>query len=195
MIIGKEREKIMNLSNGTQWPIAIITGIILVIIACGLTIYVSFLQPLHEDKDLMLDYHTLDAHVNDLIAEEIAFNKKYTLTYIGESVSLEGSTIAYKLEDMNAQPVNNADMYLSVVRPIVNATDIILTSPRIENGNYYFDNVKVPKKGRWNILLKITVGNNSRHMNLKSDTMDKDVYEYGFDKPMRNYAANGGRSL
>jgi len=185
----------MNLSKGTQWPIAIVTGIILIIAACALTIYLSFLQPLHEDTDLMLDYHTLDAHANDLIIEEIAFNKKYTLSYIGQGVSLEGSTIAYKLEDKNSKPVNNADIYLSLVRPIVNDEDIILTSPRIENGNYYFDNVKVPKKGRWNILAKVTVGDNTRHMNLKSDTAEKNVYEYGFDKPMRNYGANGGRSL
>lgn len=185
----------MNLSEGKQWPIAIITGIILIVIACGVTIYVSFLQPLHEDRDLMLDYHTLDANVNDLIIAEISFKKKYTLTYIGEGVSLEGSTIAYKLVDSNAQPVNNANIKLSVVRPIVHAADIGFTSPRVENGNYYFDNVKVSEKGRWNILAKVSVGDEFRHMNLKSDTMDKDVFEYGFDKPMRNYGANGGRTL
>ena len=195
MIIEKEREKRMNLADGKQWPIAIVTGIILIVIACGMTIYVSFLQPLHEDTDFMLDYHTLDANVNELILAEIAFNKKYNLTYIGESVSLEGSTIAYKIEDTNGQPVNNADLHLSIVRPIVHAADITLTQPRVENGNYYFDNVKVPEIGRWSILVKVSVGEDFRHMNLKSDTMDKDVYEYGFDKPMRNYAANGGRSI
>jgi len=185
----------MNLSEGKQWPIAIITGIILVIIACGLTIYVSFLQPLHEDRDLMLDYHTLDANVNDVIIAEVSFKKKYDLTYIGEGVSQEGSTIAYRLEDKNGQPVNGAEIKLSVVRPIVHAADINVSVPRIENGNYYFDNVKVPEKGRWNILVKVSVGDEFRHMNLKSDTMDKDVYEYGLDKPMRNYGANGGRTL
>ena len=195
MIISREREKTMNLADGKQWPIAIVTGIILIIIACGVTIYVSFLQPLHEDRDLMLDYHTLDANVNKLILAEIAFNKKYTLTYIGEGVSLEGSTIAYKIEDINGKPVNDADLHLSIVRPIVNAANITFDKPRIENGNYYFDDVKVPEIGRWSILVRVSVGDDYRHMNLKSDTMDKYIYEYGFDKPMRNYVANGGRSI
>lgn len=185
----------MNLSSGKQWPIAITIGVILLVIACGVTIYVSFLQPLQEDTDLMLDYHTLDANVNDVIVAEIAFNKKYKLSYIGEPVSTQGSTVAYRLVDMNGNPVENARIDLSIVRPIVHQDDITFSAPRIENGNYYFEDVKVPAQGRWNILAKVSVGEDFRHMNLKSDTMDKDVYEYGLDKPMRNYAANGGRSL
>ncbi len=185
----------MNLYSGKQWPFGITVGTILIVIACALTIYIALLQPVEEDRDLMLDYQTLDANVNDLIVAAIVFNKKYSLSYIGEGVSQEGSTIAYKLEDMEGNPVNTAEIKLSIVRPVVNTAEISAAKPRVENGNYYFDNVKVPEKGRWNILAKVSVGNDFRHMNLQSDTMQKNVFEYGLDKPMRNAGANGGRSI
>jgi hypothetical protein len=191
-MLTEEGEK---MRDGLQWPIGVITSVILIIIACALTIYVALLQPVQEDADMMLNYHSLDAGANDIIIAGIKFNRKYKLTYVGEGVSLDGSAISYKIEDMNANPVNNAVVKVVLSRPIIEEDKIELENPHVENGIYTFDNVKVTKKGRWNILAKVAVNDDFRHMNLKSDTTDKDVYEYGLDKPMRNYAANGGSTL
>jgi nitrogen fixation protein FixH len=192
MTLTEEGEK---MRDGLHWPIGVITSVILIVIACAVTIYVALLQPVQEDADMMLGYHNLDASANDMIIAGIKFNAKYKLTYIGEGVSLEGSSIAYKIEDMDANPVNNAVVKVVLSRPIIEENQIELENPHVENGVYTFENVKVAKEGRWNILAKVTVNEDFRHMNLKSDTADKDVYEYGLDKPMRNYAANGGRTL
>lgn len=181
--------------NGMQWPIGIIGSIIFIVIACGVTIYVALLQPVKEDADMMLDYYALDTNANDVIFAGIMFNKKYKLTYTGDGVSLEGSTLSYKIEDVNGNPVNDAVVKVVVLRPVVAEDTIVLENPRIENGNYVFEDVKVAKKGRWNILARVTIGEDFRHMNLKSDTMQKNVFEYGLDKPMRNAGANGGRTL
>jgi nitrogen fixation protein FixH len=192
MTLTEEGEK---MRDGLHWPIGVITSVILIVIACAVTIYVALLQPVQEDADMMLGYHNLDARANDMIIAGIKFNAKYKLTYIGEGVSLEGSSIAYKIEDMDANPVNNAVVKVVLSRPVIDENQIELENPHVENGVYTFKNVKVAKEGRWNILAKVTVNEDFRHMNLKSDTADKDVYEYGLDKPMRNYAANGGRTL
>jgi len=181
--------------DGLQWPIGVIASVIFIIIACAFTIYVALLQPVQEDADMMVGYHNLDAGANDTIIAGIKFNRKYKLTYIGQGVSLEGSSISYKIEDINANPVNNAVVKVVLSRPVIEEDKIELENPHVENGVYTFENVKVTKKGRWNILTKVTVNEDFRHMNLKSDTTDKDVYEYGLDKPMRNYAANGGSTL
>ena len=181
--------------NGMQWPIGIISSIIFIVIACAVTVYIALLQPVKEDQEMMLDYHALDANANDVIVAGIIFNKKYNLTYTGEGVSVNGSTLSYRLEDMDGNPINNATFEVVIARPIVTTENVSLNNPRIEDGNYIFDNVKVSEKGRWNILAKVTVGGDYRHMNLKSDTMDKSVYEYGLGKPMRNYGANGGRTV
>ena len=181
--------------NGMQWPIGIISSIMFIVAACAVTVYLALLQPVKEDQEMMLGYHALDANANDVIVAGIIFNKKYNLSYTGEGVSLDGSTLSYRLEDANGNPVNDATFEVIISRPVVTTENVSLENPRIENGNYIFENVKVSEKGRWNILAKVTVGEDYRHMNLKSDTMDENVYEYGLDKPMRNYGANSGRTV
>jgi hypothetical protein len=188
----KEGER---MRDGIHWPIGIISSVILIIIACALTIYVALLQPVQEDQDMMADYHSLNASINDIIIAGVKFNAKYKLSYIGEGVSTEGSSISYRIEDMEANPVNDAVIKVVLSRPITSDNQLVLENPRITDGTYVFENVKVALEGRWNILTKVSVGDDYRHMNLKSETMDKNVYEYGLDKPMRNYAANGGRTL
>ena len=178
------------MSDGKHWPIGIIAATIFIVIACGVTIYVALLQPVQEDGDMMMDYHTLDTNANDIIVANIIFNKKYTLSYTGEAVSQEGSTLSYKLEDAQGNAVDDAHFEVMLSRPILHGSEITLGAPKVENGNYIFENVKVSKKGRWNILTKVSIGNDFRHMNLKANTMDKGVYEYGIDKPMRNAGAN-----
>ena len=184
----REREKKM--SDGKQWPIGVIVSTILIIIACGVTIYIALLQPVQEDADMMMDYQALDRNAKDIIVAGVVFNKKYSLKYTGEPVSQEGSRLAYEIIDKDGNAVNDAKFEVVLSRPILSGSEITLGEPRVENGNYIFDDVKVTKKGRWNILAKVSIGNDFRHMNLKSDTMDKGVYEYGFDKPMRNAGAN-----
>ena len=180
--------------NGMQWPIGVVGSIMLIVVACGVTIYIALLQPVQEDADMMTDYHSLDANVNDIIVAGIIFNKKYNLIYTGEGVSTQGSRVSFMIEDMEGNPVDNAVVDVIISRPITSDNQVVLQNPHKENGNYIFDNVKVAEKGRWNILTKVTVGEDYRHMNLKSDTLEKHVFEYGLDKPMRNYGANGGRS-
>lgn len=184
----------MSLSSGKQWPIGVSLSIMLIVGACALTVYIALLQPVEEDADMMLDYHSLNANVNDVIVAEIVFNRKYSAKYIGEGVSQEGSRIAYRVEDLNGNPVNNAKIEVILTRPITREHNINLGEPRIEDGNYYFDNTVVSDKGRWNILAKVSVGDVYRHMNLKSDTTSKNIFEYGLNKPMRNSVANGART-
>ena len=187
--IGTE-EKGEQMSDGKHWPIGIIAATIFIVIACAVTIYVALLQPVQEDADMMQTYHELNMNANEVIVAGIRFNKKYTLTYTGEGVSEEGSTISYKLVDNNGSLINNAQLTVILSRPITSDNKMTLDNPKIDNGIYSFDNIKVPLKGRWNILAKVQIEDDFRHMNLKSDTMDKGVYEYGLDKPMRNSGAN-----
>ena len=141
---GIEEGKIM--SDGKHWPIGIIAAIIFIVIACGFTIYVALLQPVQEDRDLMLDYHGVDQNANKLIVAGLVFNQKYKLTYTGEGVSTEGSTLSYKLEDTNNKPINDAVIEVILSRPITSDNQQVLNNPRIENGNYIFENIQVAKK-------------------------------------------------
>jgi hypothetical protein len=181
--------------DGKQWPIGIIAGTIFIVFACAATVYIALMQPVEENDDLMLDYHTLDTNVNDVIANAIIFNQKYDLSYTGEGVSTQGSTLSYRIVNKAGEPVNDAEFTVVLTRPATSKENIALGQPEVSEGEYVYKNVTVPKAGRWNILAKISVGKNYRHMNLQSDTQDKNVYEYGLDKPMRNAAANAPTSV
>jgi len=190
MLIEEKEKGWIQMSNGKHWPIGIIISTILIVIACGVTIYIALLQPVQEDGDMMMDYHTMDINANDVIVAGFIFDKKYSLTYTGEPVSQEGSTLSYQILDKDGNAVNDAKFEVILARPILSGLEISLAEPKVDNGNYIFDEVKVTKKGRWNILAKVSIGDDFRHMNLKSDTMSKGIYEYGLDKPMRNQGAN-----
>ena len=178
------------MSDGKWWPVGIIASTMLIVIACGVTIYIALLQPVQEDGDMMMDYQSMDVNANDIIVAGLIFNKKYSLTYTGEAVSQEGSKLSYNIVDQDGNAINNAKFKVILARPILVGSEIILSEPIVDNGNYIFENTKVSAKGRWNILARVSVGDDFRHMNLKSDTIDKSVQEYGFDKPMRNAGAN-----
>ncbi|MDF1880824.1 hypothetical protein JHD50_05810 [Sulfurimonas sp. MAG313] len=178
------------MSDGKQWPIGIIASIIFIVLACAATIYVALMQPVQEDADMMMGYHTLNNNANDIIVAGIIFDKKYNLTYVGEGVSLEGSTLAYKITNKKGDFINDAKIEVILSRPITLDNQVTLSQAKINNGIYSFENIKVPLKGRWNILARVVIGNDFRHMNLKSETGAKSVYEYGLNKPMRNSGAN-----
>ena len=188
----EEGEKKM--SNGKHWPIGIIISTILIVIACGVTIYIALLQPVQEDGDMMMDYHSMDRNANDVIVAGFIFNKKYSLTYTGEPVSENGSRLSYQVLDKDGNAINDAKFDVILSRPILSGFEIVLGEPTVENGNYTFDNVKVTEKGRWNILARVSIGDDFRHMNLKSNTLDQGIYEYGLEKPMRNTGANNKKA-
>ena len=178
------------MSNGKQWPIGIIAATIFIVLACAGTIYIALLQPVQEDADMMMGYHALDANANGIIVAGIIFDKKYNLTYIGEGVSMSGSRVAYKITDKQGKPINDALINIILSRPITSDNEVKLAKPSVKEGVYTLNDVKVPLKGRWNILAKVIIGNDFRHLNLKSDTNDKGIYEYSLNKPMRNAGAN-----
>lgn len=181
---------VIMLNNGKQWPIGITIATIFIICSCAFTIYIALLQPVQEDKDMMIDYHTYDNTVNDIIKIGILFDKKYKVSFVGDGVSLTGSTFGYKIVDFNNKPIKNAIIDVIITRPITIDQKIILDSPIFINDIYSFQNIQVPNEGRWNILTKISIGNLYKHINLKSDTSDSNVYEYGLNNPMRDQKAN-----
>jgi hypothetical protein len=54
-----------------------------------------------------------------------------------------------------------------------------LTDPEMtEAGRYEFAPVKLPAEGRWDVMAKVTVGDDYRFYNMKADTRYTDAFEY-----------------
>jgi hypothetical protein len=53
-----------------------------------------------------------------------------------------------------------------------------LNNPIVQDGIYTFTNVKLPEKGRWDIMAKVSVADVTRYFNIKADTRIKEAVEY-----------------
>ena len=168
----------MNKSNGKIWPYAIAIAIFLVFLAAVSTVVITSTMPVEDSDTNMMGYHEADAKANELIESKIAFNKKYKLEFLSDSLHVEGSTLSYKITDKQDNAINNAKVLVIVTRPNEHKYDQELNNPTIVDGVYTFSDVKLEVEGRWNIMAKVDVGENERFYNVKMDTRSKGAYEY-----------------
>lgn len=166
------------LQSGKIWPYAIGSSIIAVFGACVLTVYIANTLPVEKSDRYMMGYHDADASANELINARIAFDKKYKIQYLTESLSLDKSILKYKVTTVSGESVNDAKVLVIITRPNNHKNDQELASPSVNDGVYTFNSVTLPIAGRWNFMAKVTVGELERFYNLKVDTRYKDTYEY-----------------
>jgi len=168
----------MSKSNGRIWPYAIGASITLVFGFCVATIIVTQKANIQTSDAYMTYYQDADANINDLIEARIAFDKKYKIKYISKGIAAEGSTLSYKVTDLNDKVINNATVILSTSRPEMNDFNQNLDNPTVENGIYTFSDLKFPKAGVWNLIAKVQIGDNYRFYNIKADTRNTNSYEF-----------------
>lgn len=157
------------------WPISISIGIALVFMLGVGTIMVANKLPVQESDRYMMSYQDADHKANELIKAQIAFNKKYKISYINNGLSLENMTLKYKVTDLDSNPVNDAKLKLMITRPNSHKFDKEVDNPSIENGVYAFNSINLPKEGRWNFIVKVSVGDLYRFYNIKADTREKSI--------------------
>jgi hypothetical protein len=168
----------MNLSNGRIWPYAIGASIIFIFGACVATIIVANTLPVEKSDTYMMGYHEADDRANEIIGAQIAFNKKYKIEYIPDELKSQNGVVKYRVSDLNSNPVNNAEIKIVVTRPNNHKFDQELSNPKVEDGIYTFDSIALAEEGRWDIMAKVSVGEEHRFYNIKRDTREMKVVEY-----------------
>jgi len=170
----------MNLSNGRIWPYSIAVLIILVFSFCVGTVIVTNSANIQESDLYMSDYQEIDGSANDIIEAEIAFNKKYKVKYLSDSLSIDSTVLKFIVSDSDSNQVNNAKFKVIMNRPELDIA-IDLGEPKVVNGIYTFKSVALPKEGKWDILVKVYVEDLYRFYNLKADTITHEIFD-GFEK-------------
>ena len=158
------------IKSGKLWPYAIglaITGVF----GLGVwTIIETGKADIQPSDAYMTNYQDADANANKLIKSRIAFDKDYRLKFVSDKISEEGGDVKYKLTTKDGKAVKGAKMLLEISRPEVDTYTKKFTNPAFEEGIYVFHDVKFPKVGVWNLLLKVDVGDKSRFYAIKTDT-------------------------
>jgi len=166
------------LESGKLWPYGVGIAITLVFGFCVATIVVTSKADIQPSDAYMVKYQEADSKANELIEARIAFDKKYKINYITNSIGAKNTEIKYELKDVEGNPVNNAEILVAISRPETSEFNQKLENPVVENGIYKFSGAKFPKAGVWNIIAKVQVGNDYRFYNIKADTRNPRAYEF-----------------
>jgi nitrogen fixation protein FixH len=166
------------IKNGKIWPVMIAVSIFGVVLLGYWTIKETLKADISESNAYMAKYQTIDENINDYIYKRIAFNKKYNLKLKDFNLNRDNSFIEYQITTKDNKPVDNAKLKLVISRPTDDAKDIEVDKYNVKNGIYRFENIKLPKEGRWDLILKVSIGNDSRFYNIKADTRNKHIKEF-----------------
>jgi len=168
----------MSKNNGRVWPYAIGASITLVFGFCVATVITTSKANIQESDAYMTHYQDADANINKNIEAEIAFDKKYNITFIPVKLETKGSKISYKVTDKEGSSINNASLVLATSRPETAEFNQKFENPTIEDGVYTFSEAIFPKAGVWNLITKVTIANDYKFYNIKAETRNANSFEF-----------------
>ena len=167
------------MKNGKQWPIGITAAILAVVVACGVTIFiVAKHAPVEESNLYMQGYHDTDANYNDIIKAKNSFDKLYTISFGTAQISEQSTILDYSVKTLEGEIVDNAKFKVVLTLPYTSKEDILVENAKFNGSSYTFGAVDLPHPGRWNIMAKVSVGNEYRFYNLHADTRQPNTFEY-----------------
>jgi hypothetical protein len=151
--------------------------------------------PVYEDRSFMTSYQDVDENYNQMLISNAKFNSKYNteVNINGRKVGMELSDLRYgqrslekkstnqnmlvvgenkislSIVDKNKKPITDAKVEFQITRPIEDMYDINLDSFTVEN-DIYITNANIERAGNWNIIGKITIGDDIGYLYIKTNT-------------------------
>jgi len=166
------------IKSGKLWPYGVGIAITMVFGFCVATVIVTSKADLQPSDSYMTSYQDADKNANELIQAKLAFDQKYDVAYITESIGSKNPVVKYKVTDKAAKPVNDAKIIIAISRPETAKYNMKLENPKVKDGVYSFEGASFPKAGVWNIIARVEVGNDYRFLNIKADTRIKEAFEF-----------------
>jgi nitrogen fixation protein FixH len=137
------------------WPYAIV-GMILTVVLLGIwTIKVAVSNPVQEDRSYMMKYQDVDANINEILAQQRAFDAKYTIDLSMNRLHTGQNRVQVEVREKNGQPADVNEIVAVVTRPTSAKEDIELKSFSEENGRYVSQPFELKRGGRWNIEVRV----------------------------------------
>lgn len=142
------------------WPYAIVASIAFVALMCADVVRIALTNPVEMDTYYLADYQEVDENINEILKSKAKFDKKYNLDVDFTKFNAKNNEVKIKITDkQNLKNVENANIELLITRPDVSTFDKKPEFLGIEDGYYKFRPFDVEKKGRWQILVKVSLDN------------------------------------
>ena len=168
----------MKKDKALRWPILIALSTFAIIGAGIYTVIFALDHKVQMSDENMMNYHQKDKNINEIIKAKIKFDSLYNLEKNVIDITKDKTDISFKLTDKNLNPIDNAKIKLIITRPDNHDYDLELNVSGYSDGIYTFDSIKLPQKGRWNLMLYTRVNNDYRYHNYKLDTRNPNSFEY-----------------
>lgn len=141
------------------WPHAIITMIILGIIAGGWTIKIALDNPVELDNYYFEKYQDVKRDMNEIMEKQDEFDANFAINYGIESIKLNQEFfVPIKIQNkINNSYVKDANIAFMLTRPDTNKLNVELSAIKAKDDIFTFGPLKVDKIGRWQILTKIEI--------------------------------------
>jgi nitrogen fixation protein FixH len=150
------------------WPIGILA---LLLFGVGLTLWTldaAANNKVQLENSYMANYHDVDETFNDIMAKKVNFEKNFILDLEEVNLKLGENNLNVKLFSKDIIPVKNAKITALITRPHTVESDIkIETFKYSQDGEYESSNFKLEQKGRWEVILKVQVGDYETFEKLK----------------------------
>lgn len=139
------------------WPHAIVTGIILIVLACAWTIKIALDNPVQMDSYYMQKYQEVDRNINAIEEKQEAFFKRFDVDYAKTSIAINKPfDISFSINDKQKdEKLKDVAITLLVTRPETNEFNKEFTFTNSKDGIFTAKNLTVNKPGRWQLLAKI----------------------------------------
>ncbi len=140
------------------WPYAIV-GMILTVVVLGIwTIKVAVSNPVQVERSYMMSYQDVDENINEILAKQRAFEAKYNIDLSQNRLKIGQNRVKIVLMDKAGNPVESAKIVAIVTRPTTLKEDIELKNFESRHGEYLSEPFELKRQGRWNIEVKVVIG-------------------------------------
>jgi nitrogen fixation protein FixH len=146
--------------KNNYWPLGILGLLLFGVVLTLWTLYSASNNIVQMDNSYMANYHDVDKNYNELMAKKVEFNKNYILDLDELSLNLGKNTLNVKIFSKDIQPIENAKVTALITRPHTVQSDMKIEDFQyLEDGEYKSKSFELKDKGRWQIILKVEVGN------------------------------------
>jgi len=148
----------MTKTERNYWPHSIVIGIILIVIACAVTIKIALDNPVEMDSYYLEKYQTVDDNINEILEKQEIFDTNYKVEHKTIKFTFgNNNKVELLLKDKNNQVVNDARIRLVISRPDTNKYNQEFIVETGVDGVYTFEGIKAELPGRWQVLTRISI--------------------------------------
>lgn len=145
------------------WPHAIVTVLIFMVFACAMVVKIAMDNPVQMDSFYFEKYQQVDENINEIKAKQKIFEENFIILYKTKKFTMgKSNSFQMSVKDKNSQNIiNDAEIKLVVSRPDSNDYNQEFIIKNATNGIFTFEDIKIEKPGRWQILTKIKIDDKS----------------------------------